>query len=144
MNNTETRGSDVRVTEAIREAEAVLPGECVDNGLDPRWQAIVKIGEYIEPEPEAVWEFIRRWGRHPQKDLRDAVATCLLEHLLEYHFAAYIHRVEELAMAEPRFGETFLTCWQLGEAGEPDNAERFDSLKARLRRRARDHDIPGD
>src|SRR5581483_10911837 len=65
---------------------ALLPGEPATGGQDPRWQAVIAVGEYIETEPEAVWSFIRRWGSHPQEDLRDLIATCLLEHLLEHQF----------------------------------------------------------
>jgi hypothetical protein len=120
------------VHQAIREAEALLPGEPVSDGEDPRWQAIIEVGEYVGSEPEALWDFIRRWGGHPQEDLRDTVATCLLEHLLECHFAAYFPRVEALALAEPLFGDTFLRCWQFGQSLEPDNVERFEALKSRL------------
>jgi len=121
------------VHQAIREADALLPGEPVEKGEDPRWQAIIVVGDYVETEPEAVWSFIRRWGGHPQEDLRDAVATCLLEELLRSHFAPYFARVEELAMAEPLFGDMFQRCWRLGQADEPGNAERFQSLVQRLR-----------
>jgi hypothetical protein len=123
------------VHEAIQAADSLLPGEPAAEGLDPRWQAIIEVGEYIESEPEAVWGFIRRWGGHPQEDLRNAVATCLLEHLLEHHFATYFPRVEELSMAEPLFGDAFLRCSQFGQAEEPDNARRFAALRKRLLKR---------
>ncbi|HLJ97530.1 MAG TPA: hypothetical protein VKU02_30500 [Gemmataceae bacterium] len=87
------------VHRAIREANTLLPGEPVEAGSDPRWQAIIAVGEFIESEPEEVWQFIRRWGGHPQEDLRSAVATVLLEHLLEQHFAGYFSRVEQIASA---------------------------------------------
>src|SRR5262249_54455661 len=122
----------VEVQDAIDAADAVLPGEPIDEGADPRWQAIIKVGEFIESDPEAVWRFICRWGGHPQEDLRDAVATCLLEHLLEYHFDIYFPQVEQIALADPLFGDTFLRCWQFGQAEEPGNAERFRSLAVRL------------
>jgi len=125
---------------AIRDADALLPGEPVANGQDPRWQAIIRIGEFIASEPEEVWGFIRRWGRHPQEDLRDAVATCLLEHLLEQHFAAYFPRVEEQALADPVFADTFGRCWQFGQALEPGNAERFVGLARRLGAAKQDED----
>src|SRR4051812_16582633 len=98
-------GLGVGVVEAIREADALLPGVPADEGQDPRWQAIIAVGEFTESDPAAVWAFICRWGTHTQEDLRDAVATCLLEHLLEYHFAAYFPQVERLALADPRFGD---------------------------------------
>jgi len=69
------------VEETIAAAESVLPGEAPPEGeIDPRWQAIVAVGEFIEEEPEAVWSFIVRWGASPDEDLRAAIATCLLEH----------------------------------------------------------------
>jgi hypothetical protein len=120
------------VREAICEADALLPGVPVEVGPDPRWQAIIAVEDYIESEPETVWNFIRRWGGHPQEDLRDAVATCLLEHLLECHFAAYFPQVEELALSDSLFGDMFLRCWKLGQSEEPVNAQRFEVLKARL------------
>ena len=123
------------VSEAIREAEALLPGVPVEEGQDPRWQAIIVVGEFAESHPAAVWGFIRHWGRHPQEDLRDAVATCLLEHLLEHHFAAYFPQVEQAALTDPLFENTFQRCWQFGQSKEAGNAERFEALRASLRRR---------
>jgi hypothetical protein len=125
----------VGVREAIREANVLLPGEPAQEGRDARWQAIIAVGEYVETKPEAVWKFIRRWGAHPKEDLRDAIATCLLEHLLEHHFTTYFPRVEELALAEPLFGDTFLRCWQFGQAEAPGNAKRFEALQKRVRSR---------
>src|SRR3954466_14611578 len=57
----------VEVQDAIDAADAVLPGEPVDEGSDPRWQAIIKVGEFIESEPEPVWRFICRWVGIPRK-----------------------------------------------------------------------------
>jgi hypothetical protein len=121
------------VREAIRKADALLPGVPVKVGTDPRWQAIIAVQDYIKSEPEAVWTFIHRWGGHSQEDLRDAVASCLLEHLLEVHFEAYFPQVERLALSDSLFGDTFLRCWQFGQAEESENAARFEALKTRLR-----------
>jgi uncharacterized DUF497 family protein len=74
------------VSESIRDAEAILPGIPAPEGdEDPRWQAIIAIAEYIETDPEEVWPFVARWGTSTQEDLRVAIATCLLEHMLGYH-----------------------------------------------------------
>src|SRR4051812_15944785 len=111
------------VEEVIRSAEAILPGEPAPPGeVDPRWQAISRIGDSIETDPEAVWPFVARWGRHPQEDLRDAIATCLLEHLLEYHFGRIFPRVRELATADGLFADTFSRCWKFGQSEHPENA----------------------
>ena len=120
------------VAEAIHEAEALLPGVALEEGQDPRWQAIIAVGEFVESDPEAVWGFVRRWGGDLQEDLRDAIATCLLEHLLEYHFTVYFPQVEQLAHADPLFADTFRRCWQFGQSLEPGHAERFVALAERV------------
>jgi hypothetical protein len=121
------------VQDAIRVAEALLPGEPAPEGeKDPRWQAIIAVADFVPTEPEAVWEFVRAWGSHPQEDLRDAIACCLLEHLLEYHCATIFPLVEKLALKDPLFGDMFLRCWKFGQSDEPANAERFDALRQRL------------
>jgi hypothetical protein len=132
MATEDTGGFPMGVSEAIRAADALLPGVPVDDGEDPRWQAILAVGEYTRSEPEAVWSFIRRWGSHPQHDLRMAIATCLLEHLLGYYFAAYFPLVERRALADSLFADTFLTCWPHGQCEVPGNSERFEALRRRL------------
>jgi hypothetical protein len=86
------------VEEAISQAEAILPGRCAAEGeTDPRWQAAITVAEFIETAPESVWAFVLRWGRSSDDDLRMAISTCVLEHLLQRHFDAFIERVEEAA-----------------------------------------------
>ncbi len=120
------------VGDAIRDADALLPGDPVEAGPDPRWQAIIRIGEYIESDPEPIWQFIRRWAAHPQEDLRNAISTCLLEHLLEHHFGEYFLLTEKAALADPLFADTFQRCWTFGQSKEPGNVERFVALTHRL------------
>ncbi|HEY7116981.1 MAG TPA: hypothetical protein VH475_10365 [Tepidisphaeraceae bacterium] len=128
--------SDAAVQSAIAHAEAILPGKPAPDGKrDPRWQAIIGVGRFIEERPEAVWRFALRWGKHAQLDLRMAVATCLLEHLLEHHFELIFPRVREAAMTSRRFAETFEVCWRFGPATVPENARRVDRLKRALARR---------
>ena len=70
------------VQEAIEQAEALLPDSVAPEGeTDPRWQAIIDVGDFIESDPELVWAFALRWGSSEDDDLRAAIATCLLEHL---------------------------------------------------------------
>jgi hypothetical protein len=41
------------ITEAIQKADKILPGiPAPDNEEDPRWQAIIAIGEFAETHPE--------------------------------------------------------------------------------------------
>ena len=97
-----------------------------------RWKAARHLGEFVEHAPEAVWGLVAQWGCSDHEDTRAAVAGCVLEHLLEHHFASVFPRVEELALADRRFADTFCWCWRFGESDKPANAARFDALKARL------------
>jgi len=123
------------VHQAINEAERLLPGvPSPDDEPDPRWQAIMEVGEYIETEPHEVWSFILKWGKHPSDDVRMAVASCLLEHLLEYHFQEYFHRVKVACKRNKRFADTFCNCLQFGQAEEPENSKAFKALQGELLR----------
>jgi hypothetical protein len=117
------------VREAIEKANSILPGiPAPEDEEDPRWQAILKIAHYLDDEPDEIWDFVARWGRHPQEDLRSAIATCLLEHLLELHFEAIFPRVSHIVKEDRLFADTFTRCWKLGQADLPENSTRFDAL----------------
>jgi hypothetical protein len=125
----------VAVRRAIARAERVLPGVPASDGKrDPRWQAIIRVGQFVETQPEAVWQFARRWGTHAQRDLRSAVATCLLEHLLEHHFELVFQRVRRASLESVRFADTFASCWSFGRSTDLKNAARIKRLRAELRR----------
>ena len=122
------------VEDAISAAESILPGHAAPDGeIDPRWQAIIAVSEFIEAEPELVWSFARKWGAHPDKDVRMAISTCVLEHPVEYHFDAFIARVEEAAKADQLFAKTVSSCWNFGQSDEPTRAARLDLLKTSIR-----------
>jgi hypothetical protein len=70
---------------------------------------------------------------HEDDDLRAAIATCLLEHLLEYHFDLIFPRVETAVKSNARFARTAAQFWKFGEAEHPKRAERFDRLRAEIR-----------
>jgi hypothetical protein len=124
----------VTVTGAIKKAEAILPGVPAPEGAnDARWQAIMRIEDFIPVEPEPIWLFVKRWGNHPNADLRTAVRILLLEQLLAHHFDLMFPRVEPFALSSKRFASSFMACWKIGQALDPKNAARFDHLKKKLR-----------
>jgi hypothetical protein len=128
------RGAALTAEEAIAAAERVLPGELAPEGeSDPRWQAIIIVGEFVKTAPDVLWPFSLRWGSHPDADLRMAIATCVLEHLLEHHFDTLIERVETAAMGSPEFSRTVLACWTFRKSDESQRAARFRRLLAKLR-----------
>ena len=119
------------VQDVIERANAILPGRAApEEQRDWRWQCIIDLGEYVESNPEEVWAFVAQWGGHRDEDLRAAIASCLLEHLLEHHFDSIFPRVEQRALADKQFAAMFAVCWKFGQAELPENATRFDALKA--------------
>ena len=90
-----------------------------DGGFDPRWHAIIAVGEFVQTAPEVLWPFTLRWG--------------LLEHLLEHHFDTFIERIESAAMTSPEFARTVLACWTFRKSDETHRAARFGRLLASLR-----------
>ncbi len=121
------------VEDAIASAERVLPGTpAPESELDPRWQAILKLQAFVETDPEPLWAFARRWGASTDEDLRTAVATCLLEHLLEHHFTALFPRVAAEARGDPLFADAVLQCWPFGESALHEPQAQLQALKAEL------------
>ena len=49
---------------------------------DRIWKASVRLGDFVEEEPGPVWELVEKWGAADSAEVRMAVATCVLEHLL--------------------------------------------------------------
>jgi hypothetical protein len=122
------------VKHIIEQANAILASEtAADGNDDPRWQAVIDVGAYVETDPDAVWQFVRRWGSDSREELRDAIAGCLLEHLLEHHFLPIFPRVERAVWEDRRFADTFCRCWKFGLSETRKNAEAFDGLQAQCR-----------
>jgi hypothetical protein len=124
----------MRAQEIIAEVEAILPGEAATDGqVDARWQGMLRIEDCIQEEPDAVWKFILRWGCHEDADLRAAVATLLLEHLLACHFNTFFPKVATAVQNNVLFGDTFTRCWKVGQSKEEANAALFDDLLKTVR-----------
>ena len=117
------------VSEAIAYAESLLPGVPAPEGeQDERWQAIIEVGEFIQSDPVAVWEFTVKWGKAECEDVRTAVATCLLEHLIEDHFDPYFALAFDLARQDARFRFTF----EMSTAFQPAHEHAFEQARAAL------------
>lgn len=95
------------------------------------WKAAEALGEYAEAHPEAIWPLVVKHGSSENAEVRAAIATCVLEHILEYHFDRYFPEVEALVRSGNRsFAETFRMCWKFGQSEEPGRAKRWDALCA--------------
>jgi hypothetical protein len=113
---------------ALVAAERLLPGVPAPDGTEgPRWQAIIEVGLFAKQEPQAIWPFVMKWESHEAEDLRSAIATCLLEHLLEYHFDLLFPRIETAAKSNIWFDKATARCWKFAQVTEPKRADSKDS-----------------
>ena len=129
------------VAEAIAAAEALLPGTAArHHQRDFRWRAIIQVGQFIESNPDEVLSFVLKWGGHEDEDLRSAVATCLLEHLLEHHFDRVVPRLASRIAEDQRFGDMCETCWSFGQAETPSRRMEWQALLAPHRAARSDSD----
>ena len=139
LNIKPVMSPEVALRRAIARAERILPGKAAPEGeCDPRWQAIMKIETFADSQPEPVWEFARRWGKHPQKDLRTAIGVCLVETLMERHFELLFSRVRKAVRASSRLADTYSRAWWYGFAeGSPQRAA-LEKLQRQCRARTPD------
>jgi hypothetical protein len=86
------------------------------------------VSEFIQSNPDEVWSFAQRWGAHKDQDIKAAVATCLLEHLLEHHFEKVFPKLEAAVKADRELAATLSLCWKFGQAEEPKNSARLSRL----------------
>jgi len=62
-------------------------------------------------------------------DMRTAIATCVLEHILEHHFDPFFDRSRQIVTAgSAAFADTLRQCWRFDQAELPANTKRLDDL----------------
>jgi hypothetical protein len=106
-----------------------LIGDRADNNV--RWQACIVVGNYIQAMPERVWEAICKYGRSRDDDLRAAISTCLLEHLLNAHFEKYFPKCKKLVERSRYFANTLSTATVMSD-DKLERVQRF--LRSRAKR----------
>lgn len=122
--------SNISLDRAIAAAEKALTTRGISKERQrARWQAIGRVADFIETHPEEVWSFVDKWGRSRSKDVRMAVSTCLLEHLLEHWFDRFFPRIEDAVRSDHKFADTFSYCWEFGQTERAENRKRFKALQ---------------
>ena len=126
MNERETNPFDAAdAPAAVIRAESMLASP--DN--DTRWQGAILLGEFCESAPEVIWPTVVQFGSSPDDDMRTAIATCVLEHILEHHFEPFFERSRQIVVAGNKpFTDCLRQCWRFGQAESPTNKERLDAL----------------
>ncbi|HEX7858730.1 MAG TPA: hypothetical protein VF773_00225 [Verrucomicrobiae bacterium] len=111
---------------------AKIDRELASRNERTRWQAAIALGEFAKSRPEKIWPLVLKHGSRRHADARMAIATCVLEHILEHHFDTFFPRVAQAALSSRWFGDTFNSCWLMGEAKLPNNAKRWRKLQRDL------------
>lgn len=97
-----------------------------------RWGAACRLlgnWEYVRDNPKVVWPLVVKWGSVHSHDIRSAIACCVLEEILQFHFNEYFARCKDIVnRGNRRFAETLAMCWRLGEANEPHSRKALDRL----------------
>jgi hypothetical protein len=116
------------------EAEIQRARELLARGDEKaRWDGAELLGDFVDSAPELVWPLVVYFGSSENEDVRAAIATCVLEHLFQFHFEPYFSEAERLVRAGNRnLADTVSTCWAFGETERAENRHRFDALKRHI------------
>ena len=97
-----------------------------------RWAAAAELGEYVVDHPERVWPIVLRFGSSETEDMRQAIATNVLEHLLEHHFDRYFPLLEqEINRGNELLRDSLRLCWKLGKPLDSSRLARWNALTSR-------------
>jgi hypothetical protein len=119
----------MNVQEAIQAAEHVLPGQAAPEGSDdPCWQCNSAIREFLESAPDAVWEFIKRWGVHEDDDLRWRSQRVCWSISWRSTSRRSSRAFRSWFVRNRLFASTFRSCWKFAQSEAPANSVR-DALK---------------
>jgi hypothetical protein len=111
-----------------------LEGQFTQTDPEAWWAGAVAMGEYCESEPGSIWPLTVKYASHDHAEMRMAIASCVLEHLLEFHFDPYFGLSRDIIRSGNRaFADTFSHCWKVGEADRPENAAKFDALVTEIK-----------
>lgn len=95
------------------------------------WKGAAKLSEFGFGSPERIWNTVVKYGSRENEELQRAIATCVLEHILERHFDEYFPKIKQVVLAGNRhFQRTFLMCGKFGQACEKSNSCLWDEFAA--------------
>src|SRR6185369_15327244 len=107
--------------------------QLVSDSENDRWAGAADLGEYAFARPEQAWPLVVEFGSSSVEDTRAAIATCVLEHILEHHFDTYFPLlVSEIEQRNNHsLADTLSFCSKFGQAREFSRATLWDSLLTR-------------
>jgi hypothetical protein len=94
------------------------------------WSACAVLSYFVDRFPGQLFELIRAVVTGSSDDQRTALATCLLEHLLERNFDEIVKSIAEERNAQLRFdlADVLSRCWPCGEAKRSAKWQKLETL----------------
>lgn len=88
-----------------------------DRSNEVRWQSIIVVGEFIPTHPERVFDVVVAFAG-TDRDMNMALATVLLEHLLEEQCIHFCGRIERLICngRHAALLDVLACCWRFDES----------------------------
>ena len=82
-----------------------------DSNNNCRWQSLIIVGEYLDKYSDEIFNIIIKYGKSKDEDMRTAIATVLLEHLLEKNFDKYFHLYKNVLKNNSYLLDTLSKSW---------------------------------
>ena len=96
------------------------------------WQIAADSWDDATERPDDAWPHMIEALAVADDDSIGAIATCILEHILEHDFS-YFDRVEqEIATGNIKMRRAFLLCSRFGHSKLPESEQRWNKLVASL------------
>jgi hypothetical protein len=96
-------------------AAAILTTLMKDPIGDVRNRAVCSLNPFLKTFPDDVWSIIEKYSNSPDREMRAAIACCLLEHIFEEDFRKYFGKVKKIihkgGTKGRRMLDTLDTCW---------------------------------
>lgn len=97
-----------------------------------RWAAAAQLSEYVADHPDRIWPMVLRLASSQKDDVRQAVATNVLEHILEHHFDKFFPLIEaDVQRGNENLRDSLRLCWKFGQSLDRSRSKRWDRLVER-------------
>lgn len=87
----------------------------------------LQASDLAEHDPERAWQLTLELIARIPDHLLDHVSASILEHILEFHAAQFVDRVEAHARLDPRFRDCLSTVWLVDDNAPADILARLNA-----------------
>jgi hypothetical protein len=114
------------VLDTARTAELIEAARA--NRHDDVWRLAADLSDVAISRPSEIWLAFLEALDFADDESRMALATNLLEHMVQEDFTFFDRIESEIKGGNRRLALALTSCWKFGAANEPENAKRWDEL----------------